>query len=547
MKGPSRLLLCFVIALPISVFGGGEDVASEGVRRYALIAGANFGGSDRAVLKYAVSDAQSFASVLVDLGGVEPSDYLLLEQPSLGELEDALDELRDMVAPSERSTPGPRRTEVVVYYSGHADEKGLLLAEDRYSYLSLRRRLDEIPADVRIAVLDACASGAITRIKGGRTRQAFLVDASSDMQGYAFLTSSSEDEGAQESDRIGASFFTHYLVSGLRGAADMSGEGKVTLNEAYQFAFNETLGRTAETRSGAQHPAYDINMTGTGDVVMTDLRGMSARLVLGEDLDGRCFVRNSQDQLVVELRKTAGRSVNLGLEPGKYEVRCDREVDSLLAEAILKEDQHVILTADNFTPTVLEAGTSRGGTAKMPALGQLENRHGLLLRLGVPMFEAAEGGGSRSSFGVDISFGVGYIHWFREDLAFLINFSILETGDVSEPLGTRSGVVWSVLSGLRHDFSVHSPKLKPFVSGTAGLYATTGDGVTYGPDANRVSGTRATIGGQVGGGLDVHLGHGGMLGVYAGYNIMANFSQPYGGRENFNGFELGITVTILKK
>jgi uncharacterized caspase-like protein len=62
------------------------------------------------------------------------------------------------------------------------------------------------------------------------------------MRGYAFLTSSSPDEVAQESDHIGASFFTHYLVSGLRGAADVTGEGKVTLNEAYQFAFNETLG-----------------------------------------------------------------------------------------------------------------------------------------------------------------------------------------------------------------------------------------------------------------------------------------------------------------
>ena len=45
-------------------------------------------------------------------------------------------------------------------------------------------------------------------------------------------------EAAQESDRICASYFTHYLVSGFRGAADLSGDGKVTLNEAYQFAFN---------------------------------------------------------------------------------------------------------------------------------------------------------------------------------------------------------------------------------------------------------------------------------------------------------------------
>jgi len=68
----------------------------------------------------------------------------------------------------------------------------LLLAEDRYSYRTLRDRLDQIPADVCIAVLDACASGAFTRRKGGRVRAPFLVDESASMRGYAFLTSNTE-------------------------------------------------------------------------------------------------------------------------------------------------------------------------------------------------------------------------------------------------------------------------------------------------------------------------------------------------------------------
>ena len=164
----------------------------------------------------------------------------ILRQPKLRELTEALDLL------TRRVTRGPPRRpdapKIVVYYSGHADEKGLLLGDDRYSYRTLRDRLDQIPADVRIAVLDACSSGAFTRVKSGRPRPPFLVDESADMRGHAFLTSSAETEAAQESDRIRASYFTHFLVSGFRGAADSSGDGKVTLNEAYQFAFNETLG-----------------------------------------------------------------------------------------------------------------------------------------------------------------------------------------------------------------------------------------------------------------------------------------------------------------
>src|SRR4029450_1116056 len=136
-----------------------------------------------------------------ELGGVEPANAIVLKQPKLRELIDALDVLSRRVTETRRTSAGGR-TEIVVYYSGHADEQGLLIGDDRYSYRTLRDRLDQIPADVRIAVLDACASGAFTRVKRGRTRPAFLVDESADMRGHAFLTSSAATEAAQESDRI---------------------------------------------------------------------------------------------------------------------------------------------------------------------------------------------------------------------------------------------------------------------------------------------------------------------------------------------------------
>ncbi len=55
------------------------------------------------------------------------------------------------------------------------------------------------------------------------------------------------------------------------------------------------------TRRWIAPPAYDIKLSGTGDVVMTDLRQTSAGLVLDEDLDGRFFIRNAERQLVAEL------------------------------------------------------------------------------------------------------------------------------------------------------------------------------------------------------------------------------------------------------
>ena len=130
-----------------------------------------------------------------------------------------------------------------------------------------------------------------------------MTDLSTDARGHAFLTASSADEAAQESDRIGAAFFTHYLVSGLRGAADANRNGHVTLHEAYQFAYHETLRRTERTAAGPQHPRYDFQLAGTGDFVMTDLSATGAALVLDENVAGRIYVRDQSGRLLVELRK----------------------------------------------------------------------------------------------------------------------------------------------------------------------------------------------------------------------------------------------------
>jgi len=75
------------------------------------------------------------------------------------------------------------------------------------------------------------------------------------MKGYAFMTSSSASEAAQESSRLKRSFFTHNLISGMRGAADMNQDGRITLNEAYQFAFDGTLTQTEKTLAGPSTPA----------------------------------------------------------------------------------------------------------------------------------------------------------------------------------------------------------------------------------------------------------------------------------------------------
>ncbi|HEX6241469.1 MAG TPA: caspase family protein, partial [Polyangiales bacterium] len=295
---------------------------AQALRRFALLIAANDGGPSRPPLRHAVHDARAVGSVLSELGGVSPEDTTFLLEPGAASVRTALEALqrtfRQLAARGARS-------ELVLYYSGHSDEYGLLLGAQRLAYQELRGLLRELGADVRIAILDSCASGAFTREKGGKLRAPFMEDVSSAVRGHAFLTSASEDEAAQESDTLGGSFFTHFLVSGLRGAADSTGDGKVTLTEAYRYAFEETLAHTGRTRFGAQHPAYDIRLVGTGDLVLTDLRSTASELILDEPLEGRVFVRDEHGHVLVELDKGSGKARALGLPPGRYQIELAHE------------------------------------------------------------------------------------------------------------------------------------------------------------------------------------------------------------------------------
>ena len=325
-------LVCFAL---VAVAGSSTAHASSSpaLRRYALVVGSNSGGgSARETLRYAGHDATNVADVLQQIGGVDKGDLSLLREPDSASLDRAFDAVSKRVRDERKKG---QRVELVVYYSGHSDEAGILLGGTRYEYGRLRQRIRAVPADVHIAIVDSCASGSFTRIKGGTKMPPFLQDTSNQVAGFAFLSSSSADEDAQESDRIGASFFTYYFVAGLRGGADRNLDGKITLTEAYQFAYEHTLGRTQNTVHGPQHPAYDMHLSGTGDVVITDLRSTESALVLPAALKGRVTIVDEAGRVAVEVTKEAGEPLSLALPDQTYTVRVERGRDNFAATITL--------------------------------------------------------------------------------------------------------------------------------------------------------------------------------------------------------------------
>ena len=207
------------------------------------------------------------------------------------------------------------RTLLLVYYSGHAKDGALRLGGGTIPLDELRAALERAPADVRIGLLDSCRSGAIARTKGARPAPSFDVRTGPEPgpSGLVLIASSAAGEDSQESDAVGASWFTHHLASGLLGGADASGDGRVTLSEAYAYAYARTVGSTASSAGGVQHPVFLYELGGAGDVVLADLAPVSGRLVFPAPAEGLYVVLDRAGRAVAEVAKGAGSERRIAL------------------------------------------------------------------------------------------------------------------------------------------------------------------------------------------------------------------------------------------
>jgi len=327
------------------------------VERYALYVASNDGGATRETLRYAGTDAERLAKTMSDIGGVKSENSLILVDPSKADIDRAFASFRKTI---ESGGEKAKRTEFLFYYSGHSDEKSFLLGKESYDYAALKVMLNTVPTDVHVVMLDSCYSGNFVRAKGGSREKPFLMDDSSVVQGHAYLSSSSEDEASQESDAIQASYFTQALVTGLRGAADASGDGKVSLNELYYYAFNDTLSQTERSSVGPQHPAYNITLVGSGDLVLTDIAESESVLYIPKEYQGTYFIRNHSGELVSEINKTMGTEVALALPAGAYTIILVTPTVTMQGSIALERGQRLALDTNAFSAISRTYGRSRG-------------------------------------------------------------------------------------------------------------------------------------------------------------------------------------------
>ncbi len=259
---------------------------------WVVAIGHDQGARNEVGLLFAEQDARTFADVLRQHGGVSSRRTMLLLGDDAASVRRALQEVNAAI----RAQAGGHPTALVVFYSGHADATALHLGGTELPLEELKTLVAGSPAGIRLLVLDACRSGAVTRVKGVNAANSFNITLRDDLasEGLAILTSSAAGESSQESDELRGSFFTHHLMNALRGAADHDDDGKVTLTEAYGYAYTQTLRSSGQTVA-LQHPTYSWEVKGRGELVLStsaETQGKLGRLRLGSSslyliLEGR--------------------------------------------------------------------------------------------------------------------------------------------------------------------------------------------------------------------------------------------------------------------
>lgn len=416
----SRLSLSLLVPLWLLLCAAGAVAgeAGPGRVRFAVVVGHNQGDHRTTKLKYALKDADKMARLMATLGEVAGDRLFLLRSPSADELRTALSNVEGLLGRC--SNP---QTEVFLYFSGHADDTALLLGDTVFPLQELRTWLKQSPAKVRVALIDACHSGALVRDKGGkRIPLELAISSEGDASGFAIITSSSAGEKSQESEELRGSFFTHFLTSGMRGEADASGDGRVTLGELYQYAYHRTLNRTYAAGGKGQHPTFDYSLSGSGEVVVSYTGRAASRLRFPENAEGDFLLYDpASDTVLAEVDKKGGETRTLAIPAGTFDLFRRSDTALFRTSVRIPEGSEVAISVQQMDPVsrtwLIDKGrkpsvslAAKGGyqffwdgtireRSLLPSvLGGVELRvNDLLGRRVTPFFELLVGGGVSSS------------------------------------------------------------------------------------------------------------------------------------------------------
>jgi hypothetical protein len=230
--------------------------------KYALIIGnTEYSDAGLAQLNAPGKDAKDFARVLNSPDAAAFDNVVTLVNENSSNLKEAIEDFFTGKKPDDM---------LVFYFSGHGvrDESGLLyLAVKNTNRSKLRSTaveaefvshlMDQSRSRRQVIILDCCNSGSFAQGTKAETGGAMGIAKTFEGTGYGriVLTATDATQFAWEGDKIIGnettnSLFTHFLVKGLEGAADEDGDGKITVDNLYDYAYEQIVMRTPKQTPG---------------------------------------------------------------------------------------------------------------------------------------------------------------------------------------------------------------------------------------------------------------------------------------------------------
>ena len=307
----------------------------EYVNRWALIVGISTYKAPSLTLKYAHRDAEALSEILqTPSGGAFDKDHmrvLVNEQATNDAVRDALRTFLKKPAREDvvfvyfaaHGAPDPDRPNNIYLITHDTDPANISGTAVPMNEVQTAFK-DTLLAERVVLLADTCHSAAVGAVPGRATTDnaaimnLYLQQLSESKSGIAFMSSAEKGEVAREDAKWGGGHgvFTHYLLEGMRGAADTGPkDGKVSVGELFEWVREKVKDAT----EGKQHPSigqqgFDRNLpiAITGGVTAHELYRLGRGLFdLAVGLDDMGRLRSAADQLREAVRLARGSGSRL--------------------------------------------------------------------------------------------------------------------------------------------------------------------------------------------------------------------------------------------
>jgi hypothetical protein len=214
------------------------------------------------VLKYSDDDAYQFYAFLKSPeGGALPDKQVRILVDEDATRANIVTTLRQVLLKADENDV------VIFYFSGHGLE-GSFLPQDydginnKLYHTEVKAILEQSKAKHKICIADACHSGTLLAMKQPveSVLQTYYRAFNNTAGGTALFMSSKGEEYSLEDQGLRSGIFSHYLIRGLKGEADVDGSKLVTIREIYDFVYKNVRIYTSNVQTPMISGSYDQAM-----------------------------------------------------------------------------------------------------------------------------------------------------------------------------------------------------------------------------------------------------------------------------------------------